>query len=231
MRPSGGALRLPLLASKTVLDVGAWDGWFSFRAEAEGATRVVALDSFVWALDFTRADEYWEYVHGCEARGEPYDPWGPECAFWDVEALVGKRGFDLARTALGSRAQALITDFEHDDLSELGTFDVVLFLGVLYHLRAPFVGLERLRSLTGELAVIETAAIKMEDLKGAALVEFVPGCEVNRDPTTWWLPTEEALLGMCRAAGFATVEVVAADFVQPPRGPVVNYRLTVHARP
>jgi hypothetical protein len=25
------SLRLPALASKTVLDVGAWDGWFSFR--------------------------------------------------------------------------------------------------------------------------------------------------------------------------------------------------------
>ena len=33
------------LTGKTVLDVGAWDGFFSFEAERRGAARVVALDS------------------------------------------------------------------------------------------------------------------------------------------------------------------------------------------
>src|SRR5450759_5338503 len=37
-------LRLPDLAGHSVLDIGCWDGWFSFRAEREGAARVVALD-------------------------------------------------------------------------------------------------------------------------------------------------------------------------------------------
>jgi tRNA (mo5U34)-methyltransferase len=36
------------LAGKTVLDVGAWDGFFSFEAERRGAERVVAADSFAW---------------------------------------------------------------------------------------------------------------------------------------------------------------------------------------
>jgi hypothetical protein len=35
-----------------------------------GAARVVALDSFVWALDFTRADEYWRQARKREARRE-----------------------------------------------------------------------------------------------------------------------------------------------------------------
>ena len=36
-------LGLPVsLAGKTVLDVGAWDGFFSFEAERRGAARVVA---------------------------------------------------------------------------------------------------------------------------------------------------------------------------------------------
>jgi tRNA (mo5U34)-methyltransferase len=35
---------------KSVLDIGAWDGYFSFTAEKRGASRVVALDS----LDFRR---------------------------------------------------------------------------------------------------------------------------------------------------------------------------------
>src|SRR5689334_19854227 len=39
------------LTGKTVLDIGAWDGYFSFEAERLGASRVVALDHYVWALD------------------------------------------------------------------------------------------------------------------------------------------------------------------------------------
>ncbi len=35
----------PSLEGKTVLDVGAWDGFFSFEAERRGAARVVAADS------------------------------------------------------------------------------------------------------------------------------------------------------------------------------------------
>ena len=37
------ALQLPDLRGKTVLDIGAWDGFFSFAAEASGVRVVVAL--------------------------------------------------------------------------------------------------------------------------------------------------------------------------------------------
>lgn len=36
------------LQGKTVLDIGAWDGFFSFEAERRGACRVLATDSFCW---------------------------------------------------------------------------------------------------------------------------------------------------------------------------------------
>lgn len=36
-------------AGKTVLDVGAYDGFFSFEAEKRGAARVVAADKFCWS--------------------------------------------------------------------------------------------------------------------------------------------------------------------------------------
>jgi tRNA (mo5U34)-methyltransferase len=40
---------LPMsFTGKTVLDVGAWDGLFSFEAERRGARRVLATDHFVW---------------------------------------------------------------------------------------------------------------------------------------------------------------------------------------
>jgi tRNA (mo5U34)-methyltransferase len=43
-------LQLPAdLSGRTVLDVGAWDGFFSFEAERRGAARVLATDSYAWS--------------------------------------------------------------------------------------------------------------------------------------------------------------------------------------
>jgi tRNA (mo5U34)-methyltransferase len=39
------------LDGKSVLDVGAWDGFFSFEAERRGASRVLATDHFSWSGD------------------------------------------------------------------------------------------------------------------------------------------------------------------------------------
>ncbi len=36
------------LSGMTVLDIGAWDGFFSFEAERRGAKRVLATDSYSW---------------------------------------------------------------------------------------------------------------------------------------------------------------------------------------
>ena len=223
-------LHLPDLTGRTVVDIGAWDGWFSFRAEAAGAKRVVALDEFVWALDFTRAEEYWQYVHECEARNAPHDVWGPGCQYWDRDALLGKRSFDRARAALDSSVEPVVADFMECDLGALGTFDIALFLGVLYHMREPLRALERLRSITTECAVIETAAIEVPGLDGP-FVEFVPGYERNNDPTNWYFPTEAAVLGMCHAVGFSAVEAVDRRAESPRPTGIVDYRLTVHARP
>src|SRR5262245_24283763 len=41
-------MRLPDLHNKSVLDIGAYDGFFSFAAERAGAARVVALDHYAW---------------------------------------------------------------------------------------------------------------------------------------------------------------------------------------
>jgi len=36
------------VAGKSVLDIGAWDGFFSFEAEKRGASRVLATDWYCW---------------------------------------------------------------------------------------------------------------------------------------------------------------------------------------
>ena len=88
-----------------MLDIGCWDGLFSFECERRGAERVVAAD-------------LWENA--------------------------GRDAFDFAREELGSKVEPLECDV-YDLPGKLGgeRFDLVLFLGVLYHLRHPLLGLEK----------------------------------------------------------------------------------------
>src|SRR2546426_11008818 len=51
-------LRLPDLHGLSVLDIGAWDGYFSFACERMGAQRVVALDHYAWSVDFPALHRY-----------------------------------------------------------------------------------------------------------------------------------------------------------------------------
>jgi tRNA (mo5U34)-methyltransferase len=48
------------LNGMSVLDIGAWNGFFSFEAERRGARRVLATDSFVWRSKEFRGKEGFE---------------------------------------------------------------------------------------------------------------------------------------------------------------------------
>lgn len=231
LRTEWDALQLPSLQGRTLLDIGAWDGWFSFAAEDAGASKVVALDHFVWALDFTHAQDYWHYVASCRDTGASPVLWGPHCAWWDAAGLPGKRGFDTAKQARNSKVEAVVEDFMTCDLASLGTFDVTMFLGVLYHLREPLTALRRLRVLTKQVAIVETAAISIEGQDDRPLLEFTPGAEVKSDPTNWFFPNEKAAIALLHAAGFEDVEPVARLFHEQTRPGVTDFRLVLHARP
>ena len=140
-----------------------------------------------------------------------------EAEFLDRAGLPGRRGFELARDALESRVEPVVGDFMSMDLEPLGRFDVVLFLGVLYHLTEPFTALRRLRAVTRGLAVIETQAIQVSGHRGEPLLRFLAGDELNRDHTNWAELSEPALRAMCRASGFRRVETR----VGPPRRPLL----------
>ena len=239
---------LPELAGRTVLDVGAWDGFYSFLAEQRGARRVVALDHYAWCVDFGARLEYWRE---CEAAGQLPDHRRDLTDFYQPDTMPGRRGFDLAREVLDSRVEPVVGDFMHLGPYELGRFDVVLFLGVLYHVREPLSALERIRALTSEVAVIETEAVCGLRVGRARLIEFHPGGELGGDHTNWFVPTESALHALCRAAGFRRVETrlgppsrtrLAADEARGALGlrsrtahdsPIGlrRYRIAVHAFP
>jgi tRNA (mo5U34)-methyltransferase len=169
-------LNLPQsLAGKSVLDIGAWDGYYSFACAQRGATRVLATDSFAWS-------------------GEC---WG------------SKEGFLLARNALNLNR---VVEDQNIDIMEIspdrvgGTFDVVLLLGVLYHLRDPITALERVASVCNDLLIIETE-IALEWLPWAA-ARVYPDRELNEDDTNWYAYNVRALKGLLRRAGFKEITIV-----------------------
>jgi tRNA (mo5U34)-methyltransferase len=205
------ALDLSDLRGKTVLDIGAFDGFFSFEAERRDAARVVALDYTTWCLDIPG---YWgTYVEACRRRGEvPAQP--DQTPYWRPTALPGKRGFDTAHRALGSAVESRVADFMAMPLDE--SFDIVLYLGVLYHMKDPLGSLERLAVVTKELAVIETECVGVPGHE-SALCEFFESNELAGDVTNWWVPNERALLGLCRAAGFRRVELATTAPWRAPR--------------
>src|SRR5882724_4926833 len=45
------------VAGASILDVGAWNGFFSFEAKRRGAARVLATDSYVWSHPTYRGKE------------------------------------------------------------------------------------------------------------------------------------------------------------------------------
>ena len=93
---------------KSVLEVGAWDGYWSFYAERRGAASVLATDD---------ASQNW-------ASGE---------------------GLRLAKRLLRSRVE-IRQDLSIYDVGALNQkFDIILCLGVFYHLRDPFYGFAQLR--------------------------------------------------------------------------------------
>jgi tRNA (mo5U34)-methyltransferase len=238
---------LPDVSGRSVLDIGAWDGKFSFLAERAGASRVVALDHYAWGVDWVARGNYWAE---CIQHGTFPDQSRDETDFWQPD-LPGRRGFEFAAAALGSKVEPVVADFQTVDLDELGSFDVVLYLGVLYHMKEPLTCLERVRAITKEVAVIETEALQLGGHEDEALMRFYAGSSLQTDFGNWYVPTIRALHNLCRVAGFSEVRTVigppertpepAPDLrtrlgrrirgIPPPAplAPSVHYRAVVHA--
>ena len=140
---------------KRVLDIGCWDGQWSFLAEDRGASEV-------WATDLM-----------------------------SQRPFVDQYTFEVAAALRGSKAH-YVKDLSVYDAETLGKmFDIVLYMGIYYHLKDPIRALTCLRRVMNEGAQIV--------IEGAVL--DAPGCFANfyyREPyfgdnSNWWVPTRECL--------------------------------------
>lgn len=158
----------------------------------------------------------------------------------DIGCNAGFYSFELARR--GARVTAMDHDmrylsqahwaarqldldnriaFRHGDIHELASrserYDLVLFLGVFYHLRYPLLGLNLAASASRRLLLVQSLAtgapsadidttdpgyagrerLREDAWPKLAFVEH----ELAGDPTNWWVPNPPAMQAMLRSAG------------------------------
>ncbi|MEM7530767.1 MAG: DUF1698 domain-containing protein [Chloroflexota bacterium] len=98
-------------------------------------------------------------------------------------------------------------------------FDIVIFTGILYHLKNPLQVLEEIGERCKDTIILETEVVP-DDRRNRIFVrqgaygkqettptskgfmKFIERDELNGDGSNWWVPDTECVMGMLRTAGF-----------------------------
>jgi tRNA (mo5U34)-methyltransferase len=156
---------------KDVLDIGAWDGIYSFLAERQGAASVVALDGYIWN---------------------------------GGEVVYSKRGFDIIKQLLDSKVKDVTMDIMDATPDNLGTFDTILFTGVLYHLQNPMLALQTIRKLMRPNGRILLDTLISRELKLCPFpaMQYHPNRSLADDNSNWWTANVSCIKEMLIECGF-----------------------------
>lgn len=122
---------------------------------------------------------------------------------WNHPYFKAKEVFLLARKLLGLQVDAAEIDVPFISPSTVGTFDVVLFAGVFYHLLDPVNLTKNVSQCAEHLLILETHQDALDISKPAMI--FYPEATLNNDPTNWWGPNPRCLYEMLREFGFAEI--------------------------
>ena len=183
--------RLPAIPESfegfSVLDIGSFDGFYAFLAEARGAEQVVAIDN----------EQYIEWVR----------------ARWDVE-LEGGEGFRAIHALLDSKVQYRKLDaLELDRLAE--RFDFIFCCGILHRVETPARLLRVLNRRLGEggTVLIETHGVFPDPADGNPVHRYRPGEVYPDDDYVYWGFTAPGIEMLGRQSGFQRFELVDAPVV------------------
>lgn len=171
-----------------VLDVGTFDGFYAFLAEARGADRVVAIDNE-------------QYVHWVKSR-------------WGIE-LNGSEGFGAIHRLLNSKVEYRKLDaFDLDQLNE--QFDLIFCFGILHRVYNPLGLLRGLRDRLdsdGRL-LVETHGVPNDEGSEHGAVRVPKAGEVYKhDAYVFWEFTTGSLERLARYAGYRKMELNDAPVI------------------
>jgi len=127
------------------------------------------------------------------------------------------RRFNIVREARQSNATAFLMNVYDLDPDRLGTFDLVLFYGVFYHLKHPQLALEAIsRICVGDL-LFQTYICDDPRVKDEPWAKYHPHGLMSGtgskdfDPTVFWLFNSMACVAMLDSLGFENIETVSVD--------------------
>jgi len=197
------------LTGKRVLDIGAWDGYWTWEALKRGAKEVVAIDDFsdhCGAPDKVKRNG-WQTFDLCrEAFGFTRCAMDPAN---NTPLIVWRNGH-------GQKCRRIETSVYNLCPIELGQFDLVFCFGVIYHLKHPLLALEKISAVCTGALYIETASLdEYSPYRGGLgkgyvdndrVMEFYPTAEYGGNAGNWWTPTLECLGAMMHSVAFRDIE-------------------------
>lgn len=170
-----------------VLDVGSWDGYWTWEALKRGAMYVVAIDDF--------SDELGDMQVSRQDR-------------W--------RTWDLCQKAFGYRSCQRLTMSVYDIGRLTIQFDAIFCFGTLYHLKHPTWALERLRSVANPGCTIHIESAILDDVKspytgfgirpGNCLAEYYDNGQFGKNKTNYCVPTIRCIESWLRMTGWSDVK-------------------------
>jgi tRNA (mo5U34)-methyltransferase len=171
--PESNAIFGPInVEGRSVMDIGAWNGFYTVEAFRRGAREVLSVDSPTWMSPNFR----------------------------------GKETFDLVMSQLCLTPQTKILNVEEISEAEVGKWDIVLMLGVFYHLVDPIAALRRVAPCVKDVLVLETL-LDAENINGPAMVLY-PGKGVDTLSGKKWGPNRACVEELLRMFGFNRIAYV-----------------------
>lgn len=179
------------------LDIGTFDGFWSFEMERRNAAEVIAIDILdpeAWDWPVNSTDQV---VAALERRKE------------------GGRGFEIARLALNSgvvRRESSVYELSRE---EFGEFDFVYVGSLFMHLRDPVRALERIRDVCrGRLLVVDNINLFLTLLLPRRPIAALDG----RGRPWWWKLNLAGLVRLIEVGGFRPVAPPRRIYMPPGPG-------------
>lgn len=136
-------------------------------------------------------------------------------ARWAAETLDLADKIDFRRAAVYQLAH------------ETQQYDVIWFMGVMYHLRYPMLALDIVRKCCKGQMIFQTMTAPGDEVlatqqnyelhqrdimnqPGWPMMAFIEH-RIADDPTNWWAPNHAGVEAMLRAAGFSDIECIAHE--------------------
>lgn len=134
------------------------------------------------------------------------------------------RRFNWCRDYLDARTTAYLSRVYDLNPRTFGTFDMVFFFGVFYHLRHPLLALEKILSVctgtmlmqTNSLEGVEPEVSQIPAVRETPMARFYPfgmpsgPNDTIHDPTVFFIPNAKCTEAMMQSTGFETVERISS---------------------